>query len=97
MYLYGKIYNLTRSGPKVYIRKPDLRTQNIYSSIALKTYSLPYLNYYYDLFYLNGIKIAPKNIVELLTPRSLAILICNDGSKYSKNKTTLHTRSYTFN
>lgn len=27
MYLYIKFYNLTRSGPKVYIRKPDPRTK----------------------------------------------------------------------
>ncbi len=97
MYLYSKIYNLTGSGPKIYIRKPDLRTNKIYSSIAFKTYSLPCLNYYYELFYLNGTKIIPKNIAELLTPRSLAIWICDDGSKDSNNQTILHTRSYTFN
>ena len=97
MYLYSIFYNLTGSGPKVYIRKPDLRINQIYSSIAFKTYSLPCLNYYYELFYLNGIKIIPKNIAELLTPRSLAIWICDDGSKDYNNKTILHTRSYTFN
>jgi LAGLIDADG DNA endonuclease family len=95
--LYSILYNLTRSGTKFYIRKPDPKTKNIFYSIALKTYSLLCLNYYYDLIYLNGIKIIPKNIAELLTPRSLAILICDDGSKGSNNKTILHTRSYTFN
>jgi hypothetical protein len=41
MYLYNNFYNLTGSGPKVYIREPDLRTNKVYSSIAFKTYSLP--------------------------------------------------------
>lgn len=49
--------------------------------LLYKLIFLPCLNYYYDLFYLNGIKIIPKNIAELLTPRSLAILNFDDGSK----------------
>lgn len=97
MFLYSHFYNLTGSGPKVYIRKPDPRTNKIYSSIAFKTYSLPCLNYYYELFYKNGTKIVPSNIEELLTPRVLAFWICDDGSRTVHKQTILHTRSYTLN
>jgi hypothetical protein len=42
--LYGLFYNLTSSEPKVHIRSPDKRTGNVYSSLAFKTVTLPYLN-----------------------------------------------------
>jgi hypothetical protein len=34
----------------------------------------------YSLFYLNGVKIIPNNIYELLTPIALAHMIMGDGS-----------------
>jgi hypothetical protein len=74
MYLYSMFYYLTGSkGPSVNIRKPDPRTNKIYSSISFKTLLLPCLNFYHDLFYdpLLG-KIIPSNIEDYLTPRSLA-------------------------
>ncbi|OTA73782.1 hypothetical protein M434DRAFT_88550, partial [Hypoxylon sp. CO27-5] len=40
-----------------------------------KTETMPCLNYYHELFYKDGIKIIPKNISELLTARSLALLL----------------------
>jgi LAGLIDADG DNA endonuclease family len=73
-YLYSIFYYLTGSkGPSINIRKPDPRTNKIYSSMAFKTLSLPCLNFYYDLFYdpILG-KIIPSNIEDYLTPRSLA-------------------------
>jgi len=45
----------------------------IYTAIKFQTLSLPCFNIYRNLFYdLNGIKIIPDNIEELLTPVSLA-------------------------
>ena len=44
----------------------------------------------------NKKKIIPLNIADLLTPRALAFLIMDDGSKISSNKNALHTRSYTY-
>jgi hypothetical protein len=50
----------------------DKRTNKIYTSIDFHTYSLLWFNYYYDLFDVNGVKITPLNIGELLTSRALA-------------------------
>jgi hypothetical protein len=72
MFIYSHFSNLGGKGPKVYIRKPDKRTNKIYSSMQFKTLSLPCLNYYYDLFYKEGKKIVPSNIGDLLTARALA-------------------------
>lgn len=54
MHLFSHLINLCGKGPKVYIRKPDLRTNKIYSSIQFKTLALPSLNYYKNLFYPEG-------------------------------------------
>ena len=45
---------------------------------ATKTHAV--FNYYRNLFYKNGRKIVSKEILEQLTPRSLAFWICDDGS-----------------
>jgi hypothetical protein len=72
MHIYSQFTNLTGKGPKVYIRKPDKRTNKIYSSMQFKTLALLCLNYYYDLFYKEGKKIIPSNISDLLTARAFA-------------------------
>lgn len=43
----------------------------------------------------DGVKIVPSNISELLTPRALAYWIMDDGGKGSYGETILHTRSFT--
>lgn len=75
-------------------RKPDSRTGKIYTSIVFKTFSLPCFNYYHELFYVNGVKIIPLNIGELLTPVSLAYWAMDNGYKKDKNF-ILCTHSYT--
>lgn len=56
-----------------------------YKAIKFQTYSLPCFNIYRELFYdLNGIKIIPANILELLSPRGLAYWIMDDGYKFGK-------------
>ena len=46
------------------------------------------------MFYKNNIKIIPKNLGELLTPRGLAYLIMDEGGKSVHNQTIIHTRSF---
>lgn len=54
----------------------------MYNSIKFQTLSLPCFNKYKDLFYNDeGIKIIPKNLENLLTARSLAYWIMDDGYK----------------
>ena len=56
------------------------------------------LKKYYDLFYDNGKKIIKDELINYLTPRSLAFWIMDDGSSgKNQNKVTLrlHTESFT--
>jgi hypothetical protein len=97
MFIYSHFYSLCGAGPKVYIRKPDPRTNKIYSSIQVKTLALPCLNFYRNLFYNEkGKKIIPDNIDKLLTARALAFWICDDGNKGHGNYTSLFTQSYSY-
>jgi len=58
--------------PVILTRKPDKRTGEIYKSLYFRTLSMPCLNYYYELFYKNGVKIILRNLYKLLTARGLA-------------------------
>lgn len=80
--------------PKIIIRKPDKRTGKIYESIAVRRSKFSCLNEYHNLFYKDNIKIIPKNIAELLTPRGLAYWIMDDGSLSKHNQIILHTRAF---
>jgi hypothetical protein len=60
----------------------DKRYSKTYFSAAFETLSFPCFNYYRDLFYNNeGKKIIPPNIDKLLTARSLAYWIMDDGGQ----------------
>ena len=45
---------------------------------------MPCFTELYDIFYINGVKVIPKNIYELLTPVAFAHLILGDGGLKSK-------------
>ena len=49
----------------------------------------------YEIFYINGKKVVPANIAELLTAVSLAYWIMDDGGSGSNGALNLHTDSYT--
>ena len=56
------------------------KKNKIYYSIKFNTYSLPCFNKYRKLFYnTKGIKILPEEIESIITPRSLAYWIMDDG------------------
>lgn len=57
------------------------------------TRTLPCFTSLHSLFYLNGVKIIPKNIYDLLTPVALAHLIMGDGQS-SRHGLILCTNSY---
>lgn len=96
MTIYSHLYNLTGKGPRIIIRKPDIRTGKIYYQMQFETLNLPCLNTYHELFYKDGKKVIPQSIGELLTARSLAYWIMDDGGKSSsKTQTILYTRSHT--
>jgi len=53
-----------------------------------------FLPQFYNLFYVNRIKVVPSIIFELLTPIGLAFWICDDGGR-TNSGLVLHTNSYT--
>jgi hypothetical protein len=60
-------------------KKRGLITQSLY----FRTLAMPCLNYYYDLFYKDKIKVIPRNLDELLTailrPRSKDPWVWTEG------------------
>lgn len=94
--LYERFKDFSPATPKIQNPQPDKRTGKVYSTIRFYTYSLPCFNEYYDLFYLDGRKIVPHNIAELLTPRGLAFWIFDDGHWNKENRrVVLSTNSFT--
>jgi hypothetical protein len=80
--------------PKTINLPPDPRTGKVYKSVYFYTYSLPCFAEIYNLFYVNGKKVVPSNIAELLTPSGLAYWICDDGSPKASGGLTLCTNSF---
>ena len=94
LYLLFKDY--CKSPPKA-LSKFDYRPNRnkIYHAIKFNTRSLPCFNVFRELFYYaKGIKIIPRNLGDLLTPRGLAYWIMDDGYK-SVNGFYFCTESYT--
>ena len=54
---------------------------------------MPCFNELYNLFYVEGKKIVPLNIAELLTPLGLCYWICDDGCLKNKG-VALNTQSF---
>lgn len=64
------------------LREPSETLRKNHKSLfySFTTFTHPVFNYYYCLFYKNGPKMITKEILEMLTPQSLAVWICDDGS-----------------
>lgn len=80
-HLFSLFKEYSGSEPKVnssFDRRPN--KNKVYSSVRFWTYSLACFNVFRDLFYdASGLKIIPENIEHLLTARSLAYWIMDDG------------------
>ncbi len=68
-------------------------TKVINSSLTFATMALPIFNSFHESFYVNKVKIIPKNIFDLLIPVGLAFWIMDDGSKHNNG---LHLNVYGF-
>ena len=91
--LYELLEPMTTMSPITLTRK-NKRSGTITQSLYFRTLAMPCLNYYYDLFYKERVKIVPINLGQLLTARGLAYWIMDDGGKSVYNQTILHTRSF---
>nr|YP_009945105.1 LAGLIDADG endonuclease [Monilinia laxa]QOE17469.1 LAGLIDADG endonuclease [Monilinia laxa]QYB19889.1 GIY-YIG endonuclease [Monilinia laxa]QYB19974.1 GIY-YIG endonuclease [Monilinia laxa]QYB20055.1 GIY-YIG endonuclease [Monilinia laxa]QYB20152.1 GIY-YIG endonuclease [Monilinia laxa] len=61
---------MTTMSPTILTRK-DKRSDTTTQSLYFRTLAMPCLNYYYDLFYKERVKIVPRNLGPLLTARGL--------------------------
>ena len=98
-HLYEIYANLVlQREPKIVVRKPDVRTGKVYSSIRFSTRSLPCLIPIYEIFYTeNRKRRLPNNIGELITARSLAYWIIDDGHRTFGMQTVLNTNAFSYN
>lgn len=69
-YVYG-MFKTYCKGP-CYQYKGNSKLTGPYYGFRFNTLSLPCFNFFYNLFYVDGKKIIPANIIEYLTPISLA-------------------------
>lgn len=94
---YDIFQNLTLSGIKYCFQKLDSRTGKRYSHCKFSTISIPLLEKFYQMFYVDGKKQVPKNILNLLIdPLSLAVWYMDDGYKRSDcNALRISTNSFT--
>ena len=96
MHLYELFKPYCSMVPKFSNSILDKSTRKIHSSIHFNTFSLPCFNELHELFYVDGKKVIPANIAELLTPLSLAYWIADDGG-FNKlyRAVVLSTQSFT--
>jgi LAGLIDADG DNA endonuclease family len=75
----------------------DKRTNKTYQKARFSTYSLPFFNFYQQLFYQNGKKIVPTNIKSIFhSSLALAVWYLDDGSlKTDCRAFRLHTNNFT--
>lgn len=69
---------------------------SIYYSIKVRTWSFKSLNFIYDSFYQNKVKILPnvEFLTQFCTPFALAIWFMDDGSKHSTGGVYFHTSCF---
>ena len=60
-------------------------TGSVDQRFFFNTMTLPCFNFLYDLFHINGVKVVPSTIYDLLTPIGLAYLIMGDGSFHRRD------------
>lgn len=100
-FLYNFFYQrgyCTSSGPREY--KTNLITSNgnkkTHYGYEFDVFTFSSLNWLYDLFYLERVKIVHPQLINYLTPMSLAFLIMDDGTWVAGSKSVrIATNSFT--
>ncbi len=78
--------------PKISLRYDEKRVP-YEKSWWFRTISHPKLTLFHKMFYKNGVKVIPKQIIDLLDHLALAVWIMDDGS-LSRNKIDISTYSF---
>jgi|SRR5882762_1035503 len=89
----------TNSGPREYktihIKAANTKPKTYYG-YEFDTFTFSSLNWLYDLFYVNGIKMISTETMNYLTPMSIAYLLMDDGAWVSGSK-SVRISTNTFN
>jgi len=67
---------------------------NFLRAISKKTYAYPFLTPFHNSWYINGVKVIPDDLYDLITPVALAHWVIGDGAKHG-NGLCLHTQGFT--
>jgi LAGLIDADG DNA endonuclease family/Proton-conducting membrane transporter len=89
--VFNKFYHFCQGYPRLDITRIKDKT---HSTIVFATRVLPCFTYWHNLFYVNGKKIVPLDLYNLLDYEALAYWIMGDGTK-SGTGLTLQTQSFT--
>jgi hypothetical protein len=95
LHLYELFQEFVATPPSV-TTVTDKNTGKIRYNLSFATLSLPCFNELYESFYVNGTKIIPTNIADILTSVSLAYWIMDDGS-FTGNGLRLSTNAFSLN
>lgn len=88
--MFNQLSHYCSQGPSLV---SSVRMGKIFYGLNFFTRALPCFTELHSVFYLNGVKIIPKNIYDLLTPVALAHLIMGDGQS-SRHGLILCTNSF---
>lgn len=91
-YFVWKFYALWCAGFATLITRLDKRSNTTRYVLMFSTRAISFFTFYYELFYVNGIKTIPLNIAEHLTTVSLAFWIMDDG--HLNGGLVLNTQSF---
>jgi len=87
-YLFWKVKNLPQffQGAPKYLERIHPITGRTYKYWRHQSQSGPFLGRLRKIFYRDGRKIIPENIVNFLTPRSIAVWYMDDGYYYPRDR-----------
>lgn len=89
----------TTSGPREYktiLINETKNTSNTYYGYEFDVFTFSSLNWLYDLFYENGRKVIKPELINYLTPMSIAFFIMDDGGWVSGSKSVrISTNNFT--
>ena len=86
-------YAMYCNGCSTLITRLDKRSNTTRYVNMFSTRAMPFFTFYYDLFYVNGIKTIPADISDYLTEVSLAFWIMDDG--HLNGGLVLNTQGFT--
>jgi len=93
LWKYKVLKNLVLSPPRKIVCWKNPKNNENYYSWYFHTQTIPEFKTLYKIFYHDGKKILPQNILNLLNPLTLAVWIMDDGCN-DKNSLILNTQNY---